>query len=191
LAATSPDEVRALVALVELDGGIAKREASVACALAVLERTRGDLARVAPALQTDRDSLRRLEEAGPALSELETLRRAVRSKERRAAMLMRQAERRQRDALAASADLREGCSHLAEHRRALTGRISGPALESYETALRLRRQPAAIGTRGAVCWGCFRRLPAALTAAFRARRRLTPCPHCSRLLYDPTWLEAR
>jgi predicted nucleic acid-binding Zn-ribbon protein len=190
-APTSSDEVRALLELAAFDDGIAKQEASVARALAVLERARGELAQITPALKVDREELLRLEEVGATVPDVERLRRAVREKERRAALLMRQAEEKQSEALGASANLRDACADLAERRRALTDRLSGTLLTSYETALRLGGQPVAIGTRGAVCWGCFRRLPLAVTANFQRFRRPTPCPHCRRLLYDPSWLETR
>jgi predicted nucleic acid-binding Zn-ribbon protein len=182
-------DVRALLDLVALDEGLAKREASVAQSLAILDRTTSDLTRLTPELEAAREELHQLEQSGAAIPEVEKLRRALRGKERRVALVMRQAERKQADALAASADLRDACADLAERRTVLMSRIPGVALEIYAKALRLGRQPAAIGTHGAVCWGCFHRLPIAVTSEFQSEARLVPCPHCERLMYDPEWTE--
>jgi predicted nucleic acid-binding Zn-ribbon protein len=59
---------------------------------------------------------------------------------------------------------------------------------AYDTALRSGPRPL-VATRGGACWGCGLALPAGLKGAFSVHQRVAACPHCSRLLYDPSWLE--
>jgi predicted nucleic acid-binding Zn-ribbon protein len=181
--------VRALLALVTLDEGIAKLEGSVAQSLALVERTKVELAQLERVLGATREELQRRERAGAEPTDIEELRRSLRGKERRAARLMRLAETKQNDALVASRGLRNGCADLAVRRGAITSRVPREALEDYESALRRGLLPAAVATRGKVCWGCFHPLSAAVAAAFLNAQAFVRCPHCERVLFNPDWNE--
>jgi predicted nucleic acid-binding Zn-ribbon protein len=78
---------------------------------------------------------------------------------------------------------------LRARRGAITSRIPREALETYESALRRGLLPAAVATRGTVCWGCFHRLSTTVTALFLDEEAFQCCPHCERLLYNPDWTE--
>ena len=185
------DDVEALVALVSLDQGMARREATVANSLALVERTTADIASCELEISAARDELQRLERSGTETLEVGKLRRLLRDKERGVAHLMRLAEEEQTAALAASAELREQCADLATRRTTITNRIPRATLEDYENALRHGLLPAAVATRGQVCWGCFHRLPAAVTAEFQEAQAFACCPHCERVLFNPDWVEGR
>jgi predicted nucleic acid-binding Zn-ribbon protein len=100
---------------------------------------------------------------------------------------MRLAETKQYDALGASAALRDGCADLAVRRGAITSQLPLEALEDYERALRRGLAPAAVATRGKVCWGCFHPLSAAVAAEFLSSEAILCCPHCERVLFNPDW----
>ena len=185
------DDVEALIALVSLDQGVARREATVASTLALCERTRTDMATGELEIVTTRDALQRMERSGAETPEVEKLRRRLRDQERGVAHLLRLAEEEQTAALAASAELREQCADLATRRTAITSRIPRATLEDYETALRHGLLPAAVATRGRVCWGCFHRLSGAVTAEFQDAQAFVCCPHCERVLFNPDWIERR
>ena len=85
---TPSGDVRALLALVALDEGIAKQEASVAQSLALVERTRVELAPLERDLGTTREELQRRERAAEP-TDIEELRRSLEGRERRAARLTR------------------------------------------------------------------------------------------------------
>ena len=95
------------------------------------------------------------------------------------------------EAVAASAELREHGADLAARRKAITNRIPPATLEDYENALRHALFPAAVATRGRVCWGCFHGLSGAVTAEFRDAQAFVCCPHCERVLFNPDWIERR
>jgi predicted nucleic acid-binding Zn-ribbon protein len=181
--------VRALLALVALDEGIAKLEASVAQSLALAERTSVELAQLEREVSATREELQRRERAGGEPTGIEELRRALEGKQQRAARLMRLAETKQNDALVASGTLRDGCADLAVRRGAITSRVPREALAGYESALRRGLVPAAVATRGKVCWGCFHALPAATAAEFMNAQGFLRCPHCERVLFNPDWNE--
>ena len=182
------DDVEALIALVSLDQGIARREATVASSLAIVERTRTDMASCELEIAATRDALQRMERSRAETPEVEKLRRRLRDKERGLAHLMRLAEEEQTAALAASAELREQCADLATHRTAITNRIPRATLEDYEEALRQGLFPAAVATRGRVCWGCFHQLSGAVTAEFQDAQAFVCCSHCERVLFNPDWI---
>ena len=185
------DDVDALIALVSLDQGLARREATVASSLALVERTTADLAACEPEISAAREELERLEGSGTERAEVGKLRRLLRDKERGVAHLVRLAEEEQAEALAASAEFREQFASLAARRTAIASRIPRATLEDYEKALRQGLVPAAVATRGQVCWGCFHRLSAAVTAEFQEAQAFVCCPHCERVLFNPDWIERR
>jgi len=182
-------DVQAMLALVALDEGIAKREASVAKALALAGRAEAEIAQMEPALRASRDRLRRREQSGAPADEIEKLRRTLQEEERHATQLLQLAEKKQAEAGAASADLRDACADLAARRGAITSQIRREALENYEAALRRGLMPAAVATRGRVCWGCFHGLSAAVAAEFHDSKAFLRCPHCERVLFNPDWSE--
>jgi predicted nucleic acid-binding Zn-ribbon protein len=167
------DDVEALIALVSLDQGMARREATVASSLALVERATADLASCEPEISAARDTLKRLERSGTETPEVE------------------KAEEAQMEAVAASTELREQCADLPTRRAAITNRIPRATLEDYEKALRQGLFPAAVATRGRVCWGCFHRLSGAVTAEFQDAQAFVCCPHCERVLFNPDWIERR
>jgi hypothetical protein len=185
------DDVEALIALVSLDQGIARREATVASSLAIVERTRTDMASGELELAATRDALQRMERSGGETPEVEKLRRRLRDKERGVANLVRLAEEEQTEAAAASAELRDERADLADRRTAITSRIDRATLEDYEDALGHGLFPAAVATRGRVCWGCFHRLSGPVTAEFQDAQAFVCCPHCERVLFNPDWIERR
>lgn len=77
----------------------------------------------------------------------------------------------------------------ADERHQLGARISPEILEAYDRALRAGRQPAVVPVVASVCSGCHVRLHAKLDHQVKKRRGVAPCPHCLRLVYDPTWLD--
>jgi chromosome segregation ATPase len=182
-------DVEALMALASLDQGVARREAKVASALAVVERARADSLSCEREIGTARDELRRIEQGGAAAPGIEKLRRRLREKERSLVQLTRLAEEAQAEAIAASADLKERFADLPDRRDAITSRIPRATLEDYEDALRHGLLPAAMATRGRVCWGCFHPLSATLTAEFTSAEAFLRCPHCERVLFNPDWIE--
>ena len=95
------------------------------------------------------------------------------------------------EAVAASAGLREQRADLATRRKGITNRIPRATLEAYENALRHALFPAAVATRGRVCWGCFHGLSGAVTAEFQDAQAFVCCPHCERVLFNPDWIERR
>jgi predicted nucleic acid-binding Zn-ribbon protein len=179
------------MALTSLDQGIARREATVASSLAIVERTRTDIASCEMETAATQDALQRTERSGAEAPEVEKLRRLRRDKERGLAHLMRLAEEAQADAVAASAELRDQCTDLPVRRKAITSRIAPATLADYESALRLGLFPAAVATRGRVCWGCFHRLSGTVTAEFQEAQAFVCCPHCERVLFNPDWIERR
>ena len=182
------NDVEALIALVSLDQGIARREATVASSLALVERTRTDIASCELEIAATRDVLQRMERSGAETTEVETSRRLLRDKKRGLAHLMRLAEEALAGGVAASAELREQCAELATRRTAITSRIPQVTVEDYERALRHGLFPAAVATRGRVCWGCFHRLSGAVTAEFQDAQAFVSCPHCERVLFNPDWI---
>lgn len=182
-------DVQALLALVALDESVAKGEASVAQTLALAERASSELARLESELRGTRDELRRRERSAAEKGEIEKLQRSLRDGERHVTQQMQLAERKQEDAVAASAELRDACADLAARRGAIASRMPREALEDYESALRRGLLPAAVATRGKVCWGCFHPLAAALAAQFRNDEVFLRCPHCERVLFNPDWIE--
>jgi hypothetical protein len=76
---------------------------------------------------------------------------------------------------------------LRDRRLALASRLPLEALEIYEDALRRGLRPAAVATRGRVCWGCFHSLSPNVVAAFLSDEVFLGCPHCERLLFNPDW----
>ena len=87
--------------------------------------------------------------------------------------------------------VREQCADLPVRRTAITNRIPRATLEEYENTLRQGLFPAAVATRGRVCWGCFHRLSGAVTAEFEDAQAFVCCPHCERVLFNPDWIERR
>ena len=77
-----------------------------------------------------------------------------------------------------------------KERRGLVARMSGDVLEAYERALRAGRRPAVVRLVDSVCSGCFMRLHSKLDNQIRHRRGAAACPHCLRVVYDPTRLAA-
>lgn len=92
---------------------------------------------------------------------------------------------------AASTESQEPAAALSQRRSALASRLPLEALEIYEDALRRGLRPAAIATRGQVCWGCFHGLSAAVAAALMNEEVFWACPHCERLLFNPDWKARR
>lgn len=78
---------------------------------------------------------------------------------------------------------------VRERRAELTRVLTPETLRLYDVAARTGRQPAVLGTKGSVCCGCHLRLPTKIAHDFQAKRRITACPHCHRLLYNPEWLK--
>jgi len=95
------------------------------------------------------------------------------------------------EAAAAAAELRDRGADPAARRAAITSRIPRVALEDYENARRQGLSPAAVATRGRVCWGCFHRLSGTVTAEFQDAQAFLCCPHCERVLFNPDWMERR
>ncbi len=91
----------------------------------------------------------------------------------------------------APSELRAQGADLATRRKAITSRIPRATLADYEGALRQGLSPAAVATRGRVCWGCFHSLSGALTAEFHEAQAFLCCPHCDRVLFNPDWIERR
>ena len=79
---------------------------------------------------------------------------------------------------------------VADERHALGASLSPEILEAYERAMRGGRRPAVVSLVASVCSGCHVRLHSTLEQKIRRRRGVAPCPHCLRLVYDPSWLEA-
>lgn len=77
----------------------------------------------------------------------------------------------------------------ADTRRRLGAKLSPDVLEAYDRALRAGRQPAVVRLVASVCSGCHVRLHSTLEQKVRQRRGVAPCPHCLRVVYDPTWLD--
>jgi hypothetical protein len=86
-------------------------------------------------------------------------------------------------------DLARREPEVLARRGAIASLVPREALETYDRARRRGLVPAAVATRGAVCWGCFHRLSAAVSAAFLREEVFQCCPHCERLLYNPDWTE--
>jgi predicted nucleic acid-binding Zn-ribbon protein len=170
---------------------MARREATVVSSLAIVEQTRTDTASCELEIAATRDALQRMERSGAQTPEVEKLRRLLRDKERGLAHLMRLAEEGQTGAVAASAALRDQCADLPVRRGAITSRIPRATLEDYEDALGHGLFPAAVATRGRVCWGCFHRLSGPVTAEFQDAQAFVCCPHCERVLFNPDWIERR
>jgi predicted nucleic acid-binding Zn-ribbon protein len=78
----------------------------------------------------------------------------------------------------------------AKERRELVAKLSAEVLEAYERALRAGRRPAVVRLVGSVCSGCFMRLHSKLDHQIRHRRGAAACPHCLRVVYDPSRLAA-
>jgi predicted nucleic acid-binding Zn-ribbon protein len=95
------------------------------------------------------------------------------------------------EALIALLSLDEQGTDPAGCRTAVTSRIPPATLEDYESARRRGLIPAAVATRGRVCWGCFHGLSGAATAEFRDSQAFVCCPHCERVLFNPDWTEGR
>jgi predicted nucleic acid-binding Zn-ribbon protein len=91
----------------------------------------------------------------------------------------------------ASAGLKDGGADLAVRRGAIASRIPREALDVYDSALRRGLLPAAVPTRGRVCWGCFHGLSAPVAAPFLHEEVFLCCPHCERLLFNPSWTERK
>jgi predicted nucleic acid-binding Zn-ribbon protein len=176
---------------VSLDQGIARREATVATSLALVERTRTDLGSCELEVAATRAALPAKERSGAEAPEVEKLRRLLRDRERGVAQLSRLAEEALAAAVAASAELREQCADLATRRKEITSRIPRATLDDYEDALRHGLFPAAVATRGRVCWGCFHPLSGAFTAELQVAQAFVCCPHCERVLFNPDWIEPR
>jgi predicted nucleic acid-binding Zn-ribbon protein len=85
----------------------------------------------------------------------------------------------------------EPSADLRARRSALARRLPLEALEIYEDALRRGLRPAAIATRGRVCWGCFHSLSLAVATALLSEEVFWGCPHCERLLFNPDWKARR
>lgn len=77
---------------------------------------------------------------------------------------------------------------VADERHGLGARISADLLEAYDRSLRAGRRPAVVRLQGSVCSGCHMRLHSKLEHQVHVLRGLGACPHCLRLVYDPTWL---
>lgn len=182
-------DVQALRALLALDEDIAKREASVAHAIALAERATLDVSRLESELGAAREELNRRTVGGEDGSEIDRLRRALLDDERHLTQALRRAEKKQREAAAAATALDEACADLAVRRGAIAGRIPREALDPYEGALHRGLLPPAVATRGQVCWGCFHRLGGAVVAPFLEDDAFVTCPHCERLLFNPGWTE--
>jgi predicted nucleic acid-binding Zn-ribbon protein len=80
---------------------------------------------------------------------------------------------------------------LDARRSALTRRLPPEALEIYDDALRRGLRPAAVGTRGRVCWGCFHSLALEVATPLLSEEAFVGCPHCERLLFNPDWKARR
>jgi predicted nucleic acid-binding Zn-ribbon protein len=96
---------------------------------------------------------------------------------------------RREAATAASTELREDHADPAALRKTIMSRIPGATLEDYESARRRGLLPAAVATRGRVCWGCFHGLSGAVTGPFHDAQAFVCCPHCERVLFNPDWME--
>jgi predicted nucleic acid-binding Zn-ribbon protein len=94
-------------------------------------------------------------------------------------------------AASGSAGPREGRADPAARRTMIASRIPRATLEDYENARRQGLLPAAVATRGRVCWGCFHGLSGAITAPFQDAQAFVCCPHCERVLFNPDWIERR
>jgi hypothetical protein len=77
-----------------------------------------------------------------------------------------------------------------DERHVLAKRLSAETLENYHRALRAGRRPAVVPVAASVCSGCHVRLHSKLDHQIRQRRGVAACPHCLRLVYDPSWLSA-
>jgi len=162
-------DVEALIALVNLDQAIARREASAASALAIVEGTKG-LA---------------------ASGEREIAAIPPRDRHRSLAQLVRTREEAQTAAVSASTEPRDQGADLSVRRATIASRVPPATLADYENAMRHGLYPAAVATRGRVCWGCFHGLTAASTVEFHEARTFMCCPHCERVLFNPDWIEER
>lgn len=158
--------LRALLDLAALDGELARRQAAVTATLAELEALR----RRITTLGGGRPAARRSESGAQH------------------AALSRQLQQRQRESESVAAALHTLRQALPERRSALRRRLPVDLIAAYETALHAGHSPL-VATRGGACWGCGLALPAKARSEFGASRRVVVCPHCARLLYDPSWLE--
>jgi len=94
------------------------------------------------------------------------------------------------EALITLVSLDEQGAHPAR-RTEVTSRIPRVTLEDYENARRQGLLPAAVATRGRVCWGCFHGLSGAVAAELQEAQVFVCCPHCERVLFNPDWMERR
>ena len=76
----------------------------------------------------------------------------------------------------------------AHARHRLAAKLSPDVHEAYNRALRAGRRPAVVRLAANVCSGCHMHLHATLEQRVRRRRGVGACPHCLRLVYDPSWL---
>ena len=182
------DEIAALLSLAGLDADLFGREAKVQKLVRRLEEQRYAVAGLRAELESDRGRLTR---AGgrPLGAELATLRKHIQESEKAHAQLSRDAEQSEATTRALSAELERRSAELAEQRAVLRSRLSAGVLEMYGTALRSGREPAIVTLVQSVCTGCNMRVHSKLEHQIRRRWGIAACPHCQRLVYDPSWLE--
>ncbi len=184
------DQIAALLRLADLDADMLGREARRQRLVSRQEERRYAIAGLRTELELDGDRLARAE-AQPFGVDLQALRKRIRENQRVRAQLLRDAEEAEAEVLTLSTENQRRSVEVAEPRAALGARISADVLEAYGMALRSGREPVIARLVGSVCTGCHVRLHSKLEHQIRQRWGIAACPHCLRLVYDPSWLEGR
>jgi predicted nucleic acid-binding Zn-ribbon protein len=83
-----------------------------------------------------------------------------------------------------------GIEGMEERRRTASAALPTELATLYETLLRIDRRPAVVPMRAGYCAGCHLKVPTQLLIRLAGSYRVSPCPHCQRMLYDPGALEA-
>jgi predicted nucleic acid-binding Zn-ribbon protein len=108
--------------------------------------------------------------------------------ERGAAILRALVELADLDAELAAAP--SGLAGLQERRQAASAALPSALAALYDTLIRIERRPAVVPMTAGYCAGCHLKVPTQLLIRLAGSHRISPCPHCQRMLYDPGALEA-
>jgi hypothetical protein len=173
------------------------------------ERKKLELEVEAQKQQIERYSLQQFqtkknEEYRALAHEIETARQAIIKLEDQELEVMEQAERAQKEAVAAAraaeqakataekelsdleareTSLKTELEKLEADRDRLAGAVDLEILRRYERSRRSKGDRVVVGVEHGVCGGCHMRLPAQILVTCQGDQEIVSCPNCGRILY--------
>jgi hypothetical protein len=174
--------VAALVRLSRLDGDLRELRSADARRARRLEEVRLRREALEHVLGRERARLDEFERAGEDPGTSRALLGEIELQLETPLRQFEEAKRTEQGSVTGSQDI----ARLEERRQLTLAELPDALRAAYELLLRADRHPVIAPVSGGYCAGCHLRLPAQVVNRVADSRELFRCPHCQRILYDPT-----